>query len=70
MKVNRCVCSNVRFEELIKIAGELQIKDADTLSKKVDVARNCRLCVPYINIMLSTGITEVPLIKSEDHEAK
>ncbi len=70
MKVNRCVCSNVGFEELLKVAGELQIKDADALSKKVDVARNCRLCVPYINIMLSTGMTEIPLIKSTDHEAK
>lgn len=68
--MSKCVCSNVGFSELLKIAQELHIKDADSLSKNVDVARNCRLCVPYINIMLSTGITEVPLIKSEDHEKK
>jgi hypothetical protein len=59
--VNRCICFNKTFKELKKIAdlhGCITITD---LKKYAIFSENCKLCVPYIEKMLETGITEFPV---------
>jgi bacterioferritin-associated ferredoxin len=69
MKVTKCVCSNIEFSELKKISMDLSISDVNTLSDELHVAKNCRLCVPYISEMLRTGHTEfAPIITREDED--
>jgi len=34
------------------------VKDIDGLLEAIEVAKNCKLCLPYLNEMLKTGQTE------------
>ncbi|REL24313.1 hypothetical protein DYD21_19090 [Rhodohalobacter sp. SW132] len=57
-KVNRCICSNIRFEEVLADARRLSIKTVEELRDREICAVNCRLCEPYLERMLKTGETE------------
>lgn len=58
LTINKCVCSNITFSEVKEIALRNNADSLAKLQQKVDVAVNCRLCVPYIQEMLKTGETE------------
>ena len=58
LKIDKCICSNITFSEVKKIAQLINAKDIIDLQEKIDVARNCRLCVPYLKEMLNSGETE------------
>jgi len=58
LKIDKCICSNITFSELRKIAISNNADDINKLQEIVDVAKNCRLCVPYLKEMLKTGETE------------
>lgn len=58
MAINRCICSEIYFSEVKKIAEEKDLKTVEELQKAGICAKSCQLCVPYIKEMLRTGETE------------
>jgi bacterioferritin-associated ferredoxin len=61
-KVTKCVCYDMTFQELKEIMKKNDLKTIEELRKIKPVGTNCKLCVPYIKRMISTGETEFELI--------
>lgn len=57
-KVTKCVCKNTSFEEILEYASEHDITDIEDLRKVELCSTNCRMCDPYIRIVLEEGKTE------------
>ena len=55
--VNRCICSNVLFSEVKKIALQENYQTVEDLKINDICCKNCELCRPYIEEMLKTGET-------------
>lgn len=55
--VNRCICSNISFSEVKKIAAEKNYNSVDELRLNEICCRHCELCRPYVEEMLETGET-------------
>jgi hypothetical protein len=55
-KINRCVCFNRSFIELKSMYGHCL--NTEELKSKANCCNRCRLCTPYIELMLKTGKTE------------
>lgn len=64
MAVDRCVCKQVTFGELLALA-ELVGPDVDELSTRTKCGTGCGMCLPYIKIMLRTGETCLPVMRAE-----
>lgn len=59
--VDRCICHNISFEEIRKVAVEKELTTVEQLQNKNICSTNCRLCEPYIEKMLVTGQTSFNL---------
>jgi len=55
--VTRCVCDDITFKEIKKLAMERGYTKVSQLSNEQICATNCKLCVPYVHRMLKTGET-------------
>ena len=55
--VNRCVCSNISFSEVKKIADDKNYTTVEELRINQICCRHCELCRPFVEEMLSTGET-------------
>jgi bacterioferritin-associated ferredoxin len=68
MAVSRCICFDVSFDRLREIAtstgGGLL-----AAHKETGCGARCGLCLPYIQFMLRTGDTDLPVMWSEDFES-
>ncbi len=65
--VDRCVCYNRLFSEMQQIMIHNNLKTFDELKHQIQFGENCKLCVPYVKLMIQTGKTEFePLQFSED----
>ena len=65
MPVSRCVCFDRSFEELAAIAGETGGGLLE-MHKRTGCGARCGLCIPYLQIMLQTGETDLPVMWSDD----
>jgi bacterioferritin-associated ferredoxin len=59
MPVDRCVCFDITFRELLTYAREHHA-DFPQISASFGCGKGCALCVPYIRAALATGQTEFP----------
>ncbi|MFO0859435.1 MAG: (2Fe-2S)-binding protein [Phycisphaerales bacterium] len=66
--VDRCVCRNVPFTELKKLA-DAGIRDVDELSGRTGCGTGCGMCIPYIRVMLKTGVTDLPVLFEKQIDA-
>lgn len=64
--VDRCVCFNRTFSEIKEISDKYNIKTISELKKYITFGENCRLCIPYVELMLKTGKTEFEPVNFED----
>lgn len=55
--VTHCICQGQAFVELKRIAEEQNITEVRELIEKEYCGCGCQLCVPYIEMMLSSGRT-------------
>ncbi len=60
-KVTHCICFRRSFAELKQIAQATGAKTVEELQKHALFGRSCLMCVPYVEHMLRTGETEIPL---------
>ena len=58
MPVDRCICHQISFEEVKKIAEEEEYTSVEELRAEKICSTNCKLCGPYVERMLRTGETE------------
>lgn len=61
--VDRCICHQITFEEIKKIAKSKGLSTIEQLQREKISSTNCRLCKPYIERMLETGETSFNLIR-------
>jgi hypothetical protein len=65
--VDRCICFNRTFSEMKEIAAKNNVKTITELKKYITFGENCKLCIPYVELMLKTGKTEFePIIFDEN----
>ncbi len=57
MAIDRCICHKISFEEIRKISETQNFNTIEQLQEKRICSTNCRLCVPYIKVLLKTGKT-------------
>jgi bacterioferritin-associated ferredoxin len=57
MPVDRCICHQITFEEIRRIAEERGLETVEEIQAEKLSSTNCRLCQPYIEEMLETGQT-------------
>jgi bacterioferritin-associated ferredoxin len=66
MKVDRCVCMTMSFEQLKAVAAEKGV-DFNGLKEATGCCSSCKMCEPYIRRMLETG--ETAFILDRKHPA-
>lgn len=59
--VDRCVCHQVTFRELLRIHRETGA-DLAGLQQRTRCGTSCGMCLPYIRIALETGRERLPVI--------
>lgn len=67
MAVDRCVCHDVSFAELKRLAQDAGA-DIDELGRRTGCGTGCGMCVPYIREMLRTGRTRFAVMPTRERE--
>ncbi len=57
LRIDRCVCFQVRFADLKAVAEATGASTVEALAEVAVFGRNCGLCRPYVRRMLATGET-------------
>ena len=63
--VNRCVCHEITFRELKQLAARDRLTLAE-LAGRTGCGTSCGLCRAYIEVVLATGRTELPVDLPEE----
>jgi len=59
MPVDRCVCHQVPFAELLRLARDEGL-GIDALVERTGCTTGCGTCEPYIRLAIATGRHELP----------
>lgn len=57
MAVDRCICHDISFVEVKKIAEERELKSVEEVQQAGISSTSCKLCEPYLRAMFKTGKT-------------
>jgi len=69
MAVDRCVCHDVAFRELVRLNREDGL-DLEQLMDQTGCCTGCTSCEPYVKIALATGEIDLPVMNGRElHEA-
>ena len=63
--VDRCICYDKTFAEMKLVIDEHGLNSFDELKNHITFAENCRLCVPYVELVIKTGKTKFEVISGE-----
>jgi hypothetical protein len=66
--VDRCVCFDRPFVELLQIARSTGATTLEALQEETDFGLACRICNPYVRRMLRTGTTNFDVLLSDADE--
>ncbi len=55
--VNRCICSNIHFADMMLIAREQGFSTVEELRNHHICASHCMICAPFLEMMLKSGKT-------------
>ena len=69
MRIDRCVCHDVSFDEMRRHATACGDATFHDLQKKFGCGTSCGLCAPYVKQMLRTGQTVFTQIVTARDEA-
>jgi len=56
MRIDRCVCTNQSFDDLVKWAKRASM-NADQLADACGASQRCGMCRPYLKRAIETGQT-------------
>lgn len=68
MAVTRCICFDVTFAELKRIADEINGGLLE-MHRATGCGARCGLCLPYIQAMIQTGRSTFPVMWTADFQA-
>lgn len=54
MHVDRCICHNRTFEDLLALARDKRL-DAEAVRRETGCGTSCGLCWPYVRLTIATG---------------
>lgn len=57
MAVDQCICHEITFIEIKKLAEEKGFKSVEEVQDAGISSTNCKLCEPYLRTMFKTGQT-------------
>jgi bacterioferritin-associated ferredoxin len=57
MSIDRCICHNISFEEIKKVAEIKDFQNLEELREANICSNSCKICGPYISEVLKTGRT-------------
>lgn len=66
MVIDRCVCYDVPFDTLARVARRTGAATVEALQEEINFGRDCSRCHPYVRRMLQTGETAFSEIIGED----
>lgn len=66
MAVMRCVCRGTTFADALEAARRHGSTTVAELQRHVDLGTGCGLCVPYMQRVLITGVTDQPVLSIEE----
>jgi len=66
MVIDRCVCGDVSFAELLDVVQRTGARTIAALQRHASVGKGCGLCLPYVRRMLQTGQVVFTELISED----
>jgi NAD(P)H-nitrite reductase large subunit len=67
MSVDRCICRNVTFNQLLELSKHLGC-DVEKLQDATNAGYGCGMCVPYIHVAVKTGKSRVPVMSHVQSE--
>jgi bacterioferritin-associated ferredoxin len=59
--VNRCVCHDVAFADILTWSARREATTLEDVRLKFGCGNSCATCVPYIRQALESGVSSVPL---------
>jgi bacterioferritin-associated ferredoxin len=59
MPVNRCVCRDVPFEHVVRLARE-EAMSFEAISQRTGCGTGCGMCVLYAKVAIRTGRASLP----------
>jgi NAD(P)H-nitrite reductase large subunit len=68
--IDRCVCFQRSFDELLQIARRERVSTLEDLQEEAAFGIACRICNPYVRRMLKTGQTTFDTILTDDDEPR
>lgn len=69
MRIDRCICFAIPFEDLVTEARQQGVDDVPALQRIRPFGLRCGLCVPYVREALRTGETVFTRILRDDPAA-
>jgi bacterioferritin-associated ferredoxin len=69
MRIDRCLCFGRTFVELKEVADRTGSETIVELQDHVRFGLNCRLCHPYVRVMLKTGQTVFDYLITDDDQS-
>ena len=67
MVVTHCICANLSFAELLRLARERGWNFAE-LTEQTGATRGCGMCTPYVARMLRTGETSFDVMDVQEFD--
>ncbi len=67
MSVDRCICRNVLFRDLL-VAARATGADLARLQEDTAIGTGCGMCVPYAMAALRTGKPRVPVMSDAEFD--
>lgn len=64
MTVDRCVCLNVPFSEMLSLRA--QGVTFTEIQERTGCCSGCGMCEPYVRLALATGKAELPVLRGRD----
>lgn len=68
MCVNRCICADVSFRDLIDLANRESLT-MDELRARTGAGAGCAMCAPYLRAALRTGRDSFPVLTEAELDA-
>ncbi|MEM1165102.1 MAG: (2Fe-2S)-binding protein [Planctomycetota bacterium] len=64
MPVTRCVCHEVPFTEVVRLAREEGL-GLDEIGERTGCGEGCGSCRPYARLAIATGKTRLPVLSAD-----
>ncbi len=66
MAVNRCICCEQDFAVALPVARKFTCTTVAGLQEHIEISTGCGLCIPYVQRMVETGETDLPVLSPDE----